>query len=170
LSTTNENPMAPSTAEQGQIPPVHRKILLELIADGETSTGVVASTLGVSSWTARTYLESLRAEGILPAETTGAPVTTRDRLDAIRYGRRFASDTENASLVAKNAAPIIEWLESAGNRAELNGRREALREAHAAALLAESRGETVNRDDNPERFLDSACTLHAFIYPHAQTA
>lgn len=48
--------------EQAQISPGHREILLGLLKSG-TTIRAVAEALGVTTWTARTYLQKLRDEG-----------------------------------------------------------------------------------------------------------
>ena len=64
--------------EATEIPPEAREPLLRLLAAG-TTISEVATTLGVSKWTARTYLERLRGEGLVRME--GEKRTARWRLN-----------------------------------------------------------------------------------------
>jgi hypothetical protein len=70
--------------EQAELSPEHREILLGLLKDGTTIAGAVKA-LGVSTWTARGYLQKLRNEG-------------RARIDGKGRGARWrlAGDSGNA--------------------------------------------------------------------------
>jgi hypothetical protein len=56
--------------EQAQISPDHREIMLGLLKEG-TTIGAVSKALGVTTWTARTYLQKLKDEGVARLEGKG---------------------------------------------------------------------------------------------------
>jgi hypothetical protein len=94
---------------------------------------------------------------------TPAPVVVdaRDRVAMLAQARCFTTDESDAVLLAANAAPLIEWLQAAVSEEDIRARISALSQQSFSAS---------RRDDDPQRFLGGAKTLHAFIYPDGTAA
>jgi hypothetical protein len=84
------------------------------------------------------------------------PISPLDRAKVLKLAAALTSDKDSAVAVAVNASPLLAWLESAPDEDDLELRWQAMRHQRISTC-----GEP--GDDNPDRFLAEAATLHAFM-------
>lgn len=160
-------------ADEAEIPGGAYPRLRELLAaDGGTTLRAVATDFGITAWTARTWLEKLRAEGTARIEGSGRTarwvlninpegpgtmtLTQYARTDILGWASYIVSeeDRRNPVLVTAAASPLLEWASKADDRADLKARMSALRRQSFNGK---------NGTGDPAGFVEAAAAYYAFI-------